>query len=122
MFRISFAAIATATGVLVHAATLDVRTTGTPGNFAYSPNVMFINAGDHLRFQASATHPLGFNLNPLVDCTEGTCTFAFPQANKNYAFFCFNHASMGMTGMVLVEPNDDLIFMSDLEQPLVPIN
>ena len=85
--------------------TTNVVVVGAFPNYAYSPKVITIQAGDRVIWNGlGATHSVTGDTAPEVLCGasfSGSCTNVFHTAGT-YLYHCVNHVSLGMTGMVLV--------------------
>lgn len=68
----------------------------TISGFAYTPSQATIEAGENVAIQASGSHPLRFDDNPLA-CGQN-CNVVF-QTSGEYRFYCDNHGGPGGTGM-----------------------
>lgn len=106
------------------AATMTVTPTGIAPNLAYSPNAFSIFAGDRVIFMATADDPLHFDSDANVMCTE-PCSFTFTQPGTVYRFYSATHGApslVGMSGTFTVQPNPDLVFVSDFDPSVVPMS
>lgn len=91
-----------------------------PNCCQYAPTVANIQAGDSVAFAASNFHPLRFtgDVNDDNAC-DVNCTKIFTQPG-NYPFFCLNHQGSGMSGLIMVSANPDMIFIDGFEYPIQP--
>lgn len=110
------AAAATPAVAAPPAATIGIN----PNCCAYQPSMATIQAGQSVQFAASGFHPLRFvgDMNSDNAC-DANCIKVFPTAGT-YGFFCLNHEGLGMTGVITVNDNPDLIFLDSFEVPLQP--
>jgi plastocyanin len=89
----------------VFAATTNVVVVGLFPNYAYSPKVISIQAGDKVIWTGlSLIHSVTGDTPPETMCGAsfpGSCTNVFSTPGT-YLYHCINHGSFGMTGVVNV--------------------
>jgi plastocyanin len=85
--------------------------------FTYSPPDVTIEAGETIAFEASGFHPLAFDDNEALGCSQN-CNVIFRTPGE-YGFYCENHGNpgSGMFGTVTVTDStiEDRVFIDPFE-------